>query len=435
MTIERGAMAEQESTPPIVIGYSDDALDWGIATLPKAILRFYRHLRSDAESLDDREMMPLLLMLSLWDDREAPLRLSNLPGATSVATLEKRYLRKWHKMGLVFTRRVYYRREEMVEVFGEGNVPATPRLKARLFDVSSLLHNCLRAARIWEQEAYPAAYEAWREEYGADRAAGKRVPQPPYHRYPSGQLADTFAVEIELPPELAIELVDKDNCGYQFVPDRWYHRAKEIAQSAPEQIVSVRDATAPDGSGTGTDRAGTRRRTVTNRSGHPFGTSFQEVTPSAYAEGGPHADPPPSPQQPVSISPTASEPGSPCRLPAGGSGKGSVGPARVPSQGERDTSAPSSALRMEPLPERRRRVLADLRRFDGDRRTEIAIVTQNVGAILGLGLTEAGALRTQPEKADYARIGALVKDYGGPQVVWKTACKAASQPIGGDPLD
>jgi hypothetical protein len=90
---------------------------------------------------------------------------------------------------------------------------------------------------------------------------------------------------------------------------------------------------------------------------------------------------------------------------------------------------------MEPLPERRRRVLADLRRFDGDRRTEIAIVTQNVGAILGLGLTEAGALRTQPEKADYARIGALVKDYGGPQVVWKTACKAASQPIGGDPLD
>jgi hypothetical protein len=90
---------------------------------------------------------------------------------------------------------------------------------------------------------------------------------------------------------------------------------------------------------------------------------------------------------------------------------------------------------MEPLPERRRRVLADLRRFDGDRRTEIAIVTQNVGAILGLGLTEAGALRTRPEKADYARIGALVKDYGGPQVVWKTACKAAAHPIDGDPLD
>jgi hypothetical protein len=29
----------------------------------------------------------------------------------------------------------------------------------------------------------------------------------------------------------------------------------------------------------------------------------------------------------------------------------------------------------------------------------------------------------------------LVKDYGGPQVVWKTACKAAAQPIDGDPLD
>jgi hypothetical protein len=428
-------MAEQESTPPIVIGYSDDALDWGIATLPKVILRFYRHLRSDGEELDDREMMPLLLMLGLGEDREAPLRLSNLPSATSVATLEKRYLRKWRKMGLVFTRRVYYSHEEMVEVFGEGNVPATPRLKARLFDVSSLLHNCLRAARIWEQEAYPAAYEAWREEHGADRAAGKRVPQPPYHRYPSGRFADTFTIEIELPLELAIDLADKETCRYQFVPDKWYHRATEIAQSAPEQIVSVRDSAALDGFRTATDRSGTRRRTGTNCSGHPFDTSFQEVTPSADAEGGPHAGPPPSSQQSVPSCPTASEQGSPRRLPAGESDKGSVGPARVPSQGERNSSAPSTGLRMEPLPERRRRVLADLRRFDGDRRTEIAIVTQNVGAILGLGLTEAGTLRTRPEKADYARIGALVKDYGGPQVVWKTACKAAAHPIDGDPLD
>jgi hypothetical protein len=428
-------MTEEQPTPPIVIGYADDALDWGIATLPKVILRFYRHLRCDGESLDDRQMMPLLLMLSLWEDREAPLRLSNLPSATSVATLEKRYLRKWRRMGLVFTRRVYYTHEEMMEVFGEGGVPATPRLKARLFDVSSLLHNCLRVACIWEQEAYPAVHEAWREEYGADRAAGKRVPQPPHPRYPSGQSAETFTAEIELPPELATELADKETCRYQFVPDKWYHRAKEIAQNAPEQIGSVRDAAAPDGSGTGTERVGTGRRTVTNRSGHPFNTSFQEVTPSAYAEGGPHAGPRSSSQQGVSASPIASEQGPPRRLPAGESDKGSVGPARVPSQGERDTSAPSSGLRIEPLPQRRRRVLADLRRFDGDRRTEIAIVTQNVGAILGLGLNEAGGLRTRPEKADYARIGALVKDYGGPQVVWKTACKAAAQPIDGDPLD
>jgi hypothetical protein len=379
-------MTEQESTPLIVIGYSDDALDWGIATLPKVILRFYRHLRSDGEELDDREMMPLLLMLGLWEDREAPIRLSNLPSATSVATLEKRYLRKWRKMGLVFTRRVYYSRKEMVQVFGEGGVPTTPRLKARLFDVSSLLHNCLRAARSWEQEAYPAAYEAWREEYGADRAAGKRVPQPPHPRHPSGRFADSFTVEIEFPPELAIELADKETCRYQFVAGKWYHRAKEIAQNAPEQIVSVRDAAA---SGTGTDR-----------SGHPFDTSFQEATPSADAEGGPHAGLPSTPQQGVSASPTAFEQGSPRRLPAGGSGKGSVGPARVPSQGERDSSASSTGQRVEPLPERRRRVLADLRRFDGDWRTNIAIVTQNVGAILGLGLTEVHTLRIRLDVGD-----------------------------------
>ncbi|MEA3375127.1 MAG: hypothetical protein U9R72_02860 [Chloroflexota bacterium] len=89
---------------------------------------------------------------------------------------------------------------------------------------------------------------------------------------------------------------------------------------------------------------------------------------------------------------------------------------------------------MEPLPQRRRRVLDDLRHFHDDRRTQISIITQNVGEILGLGLDGSGGLRTEPEKEDYARVGALVKRCS-PQVVWKTACRAAGQAIDGDPLD
>lgn len=87
---------------------------------------------------------------------------------------------------------------------------------------------------------------------------------------------------------------------------------------------------------------------------------------------------------------------------------------------------------MEPLPERRRRVLADLRRVR-NRRKRVAIVTQNIGQILGLGLDDGGALRTRPTKSDYARIGRMMREYGD-ETVWLTACRAAGAAVEGDPL-
>ncbi|MEA3375126.1 MAG: hypothetical protein U9R72_02855 [Chloroflexota bacterium] len=230
-------MTERETTSdiPIRVSYDDKVLDWGIASLPRVVLRFYRHLRCDDERLDDREMTPLLLLLGLWEDRDQPLRLSNLPSATPTITLEKRYLRKWRRMGLVFTRRIYYTEEEMAEVFGEDNVPDTPRMKARLFDVSSLLYNCLRAAQVWEEEGYPNAHEAWEEERERCQASGETAPQPPHPHLPPLY----FAIEVELPPATAAELLDEDDCPHQFVPDKWYERAQEMAKDVPEQIVPV----------------------------------------------------------------------------------------------------------------------------------------------------------------------------------------------------
>ena len=99
-------------------------------------------------------------------------------------------------------------------------------------------------------------------------------------------------------------------------------------------------------------------------------------------------------------------------------------------------------LSLTPLPERRRRVLDDMRRMQGrldlakherDRKVR-AILTQNIGVTLGLGLKANGTLRVVAEKNDYNLIGGLVNEYGA-EVVWQTACSTAGQPIEGDPLD
>ncbi len=99
-------------------------------------------------------------------------------------------------------------------------------------------------------------------------------------------------------------------------------------------------------------------------------------------------------------------------------------------------------LSLTPLPERRRRVLSDMRRMQGrmdlserERQRKIrAIVTQNIGVTIGLGLKANGTLRVVADKHDYNLIGGLVNEYGA-EVVWQTACSIAGQPIEGDPLD
>jgi hypothetical protein len=405
---DQSEAAESALDLPIQVVYGDDALDWGVAGLPKAVLWFYRHLRCDDERLDDREMLPLVLLIALWEDREEPLRLSNLPCATPVSTLEHHYLKKWRRMGLVFTRRVYYTRDEMAAVFGEGNAPSTPRQKARVFDVSSLLYNCLRVAHAWQAERYPAACEAWQEERRACRAAGRSVPRAPHPRFPPPD----FTLEIDLPPALAARITGG---SYQFVPERWRRRACEIAAAVPVRIVPVQP------------------RTGTNRTGHLESTSLREETLSAGAESGPLNGPPPLSEKISQISsPAAAGTGSPGRLPAGEAATGPAGPAGGPSQGAGRTHAQPAGPRVEPLPERRRRVLDDLRRAR-DRRKRVAIVTQNIGEILGLGLDSSGVLRTRPAKGDYARVGRMMREYGD-EVVWTTACQVAGAAIEGDPL-
>lgn len=102
----------------------------------------------------------------------------------------------------------------------------------------------------------------------------------------------------------------------------------------------------------------------------------------------------------------------------------------------------AAQLCLVPLPERRRRTLDDMRRMQGrtdlaehERKRKVrAIITQNIGVTIGLGVKPNGSLRTVAEKNDYSIIGGLVNEFGAEQV-WLTACAIAGLAIEGDPID
>ncbi len=102
----------------------------------------------------------------------------------------------------------------------------------------------------------------------------------------------------------------------------------------------------------------------------------------------------------------------------------------------------AALLALTPLPERRRRVLDDLRRMQGRsdlaeherKRKARAILTQNIAVTIGLGLKPNGTLRVVAEKSDYNLIGGLINDFGA-EVVWHTTCAIAGQVIDGNPID
>lgn len=101
----------------------------------------------------------------------------------------------------------------------------------------------------------------------------------------------------------------------------------------------------------------------------------------------------------------------------------------------------AARLSFEPLPDRRRRVLEDLRRMQGRadlksaqrKRNLIGILTQNIGVTLGLGLLPDGHLRVLADKADYTVIGGLIDEYGA-ESVWLAACEMAGRAFEGDPI-
>jgi hypothetical protein len=78
-----------------------------------------------------------------------------------------------------------------------------------------------------------------------------------------------------------------------------------------------------------------------------------------------------------------------------------------------------------PLPQLKQRALADLRRAKRAP-TQITIVAQFIGRLLGLGCDDAGLPRRKPDKADHARVGELCKRFTA-EAVLSTAFAVAGR--------
>jgi hypothetical protein len=224
-------MAKRPNNERIAITFGDPLLDIGmVSDLPKALLWFFRYLVCDGERLDDRRIMPLVLMIAL---KEGPdgygLRLIDLPTTTPSDTLRD-YQTQWKRMGLLFTSREYYTREEMHEHFGE-NPPSTPRLKHVVYDLSNLMYNTALVAQEWVQRNLE--YQAGQERRG--------VQDPEPYTFP-----DDYLHEMELAPEVAFKIVtgayDQGKAGvdstktglrYWYIPPKWWNLAHEMFGLSP----------------------------------------------------------------------------------------------------------------------------------------------------------------------------------------------------------
>ena len=216
----------------ISVSFGNALHDLGmVADLPKGVLWFYRYLDCDGERLDDREVMPLVMIISLKEGLDGQgLRLSDLPSTTPFDTL-RRYLTKWKRMGLVFTRSIYYSYSEMREHFG-GNPPSTPRLKHVVYDLSNLMHNISLVAQEYARRNLDALAE-WEK--------ANRKGDPPVYQFP-----EDYTHAICLAPEVAAQIVDEEN-GYthkKYIAPRWRELAYRMlneTEAADETIAALRE--------------------------------------------------------------------------------------------------------------------------------------------------------------------------------------------------
>ena len=186
-----------------------------VADLPKAVLWFYRFIDCDGERLDDREAMPLVMIISLKEGLDGHgLRLADLPLTTALKTL-RYYLTKWKRMGLVFTRSIYYSYNEMKEHFA-GDPPSTPRLKHVIYDLFNLMFNISLIAQEYARRNLDMLAE-WER-------SGREGEQPVY------QFPEDYAHPVRLAPEVAARIADQEN-GYthkKYIAPKWLDLAQAM---------------------------------------------------------------------------------------------------------------------------------------------------------------------------------------------------------------
>ncbi len=390
----------------VTLGCPD--LDFGIGTLPKVILRFYRYLRHEDQPIPDRLMLMVIHVLALFG-HSLELRTSDLPMNVTPKTLEN-WKSELRSLGLLFTRRLYY-----------PPVPGrTPRIRTIEWDLSSLLFNCRRVGAHWIDGQHQLD-QAW-------AAQGAPDPRPIY------QLPDEFSLDITLPLDVARRIVadvydPRPNASWLaharsiLDPDSPHDPAAALAQfeavvSAPLpptsrfQEVGVSHFPIP-GSGEGA-------LPDSGKSLITYGTEY------ANAYSGPPPGVPPSPV-PLAVpvdAPHGRHVGDPVNVRDSHGVASQTGPAPLDSYGIPVASH---------LDAFKRQVDADLARLEATGGNSCGRLTNAIAQLIGLEHRDDGSLRSIPHKSDYAAIGALARDYG-PRRVWTIACRLVGRDIRGQPI-
>lgn len=189
----------------IEVYFGTPALDYGIATIPKILPRFWPFLACEGERLNERQFALLLQVLLLRDVQDYELRVGNLPMASSLITLErdKKVLRR---LGLVFTERIYYPTE----------AGKPPRMQAQRWDFRSLFFNLEQVAQLWatRQKSVIALWEA----------GGRRGNRPVYN-FPAD-----FTYEVTIPVEVALDILKG---VFYPIPALWEQRARALLAALP----------------------------------------------------------------------------------------------------------------------------------------------------------------------------------------------------------
>lgn len=197
--------ALDERNLPIEVYFGNPSLDFGTATLPRILPRFWVHLAWEGEQLVDWEYAVLIQVLTLRDTQDYELRAANLPIRSKLSSVE-RVKAKLRRMGLVFTQRLYY----------PPQLGQVPKMYAQRWDVRPLFYNLELIARQWlSQQGQLVA--AW-------NARGRNGPRPVFNFDPD------FTHPVQLPPDVALDIL---RGVFYPIPDHWQQQAQALIASLP----------------------------------------------------------------------------------------------------------------------------------------------------------------------------------------------------------
>lgn len=396
----------------IQLHYGALALDFGIGNIPNLFLRFYRYLVHTTPNkallrLSDAEAMLLVHVMALRADQDFVLRLSNLPMRAPERTRED-YLAKFRKMGLVFTSRIYYSRNEMIAYYGANNLPDSPRMRAQQWDLSSLIFNLSLVAQDY-LSLQRQAVAAWKQ-------AGEVGPRPVSELPPHHQR------EVVLPLEVMANIQQQ---VYYPIPSEWTLAVPAEKQPVQPDVPAGKQPVQPP-----YQPENSRSSMLTPYGVNiPFGNEPPFGGSLALTDNSTSDDPASAQARVANADGSAGNGGLPRITPAARSSDDAS--ARVAPAAEPPAPNPLAGVN-EPVPLRRERVISDLRTHP-DRRLQIFIVAANIGQMMGLRW-DNGELRQRPAKSDKAEVGKMCREFGGPIAVWETACRIAGH-VTGDPLD